>query len=167
MALPEDTFREISQITSDLIEVGLCVDQNFPALRDRPGAVREVGFGPTETLSQTLRNVPYSTAYEALKASRAYNVRFIDGGLLHLLYRFAHDELSHHRLAFFPSPDLLEFQNSADATRNSSQVLPNRTSSVTRLQIPVLHSAAAPALPQFAQPTHPYPAVTPETVVNL
>jgi hypothetical protein len=114
MALPDDTRSEISQITSDLIEVGLCVDQNFPVLRDRSGTVREVGFGRADSLSQTLRNVPYETAYEALKAGRAYNIRFIDGGLLHLLYRFTNGDLSHHRLAFFPSPDLLEFQNNAD-----------------------------------------------------
>lgn len=114
MALPEETLREISQITSDLIEIGLCIDQNFPVLRSRAGGVRELGFGPAEALSRTLRNVPYATAYEALKESRAYNIRLIDGALLHLLYRFRNDDLSDHRLAFFPSPDLLEFQNNAD-----------------------------------------------------
>lgn len=114
MASPEGTLREINQITSDLIEVGLSIDQNFPVLRDRQGGVRELTFGPSETLSDTLRNVPYATAYEALKESRAFNVRMIDGGLLHVLYRFADGDLTHHRLAFFPSPDLLEFQNNAE-----------------------------------------------------
>jgi hypothetical protein len=114
MASPEATLREISQITSDLIEVGLSIDQNFPVLRDHAGGVRELGFGPAEALSQTLRNVPYATAYEALSESRAYNIRLIDGGLLQILYRFAKGDLTHHRLAFFPSPDLLEFQNNAD-----------------------------------------------------
>jgi hypothetical protein len=114
MASPEATLREINQITSDLIEVGLCIDQNFPVLRDHAKAIRELGFGPAEALSRTLRNVPYAIAYEALRESRSYNIRFIDGGLLHVLYRFANDDLTHHRLAFFPSPDLLEFQNNAD-----------------------------------------------------
>lgn len=114
MASPEATLREISQITSDLIEVGLSVDQNFPVLRDRPQNVRELGFGPSEALSQTLRNVPYATAYEALREGRAFNVSMIDGGLLQFLFRFRSGDLTHHRLAFFPSPDLLEYQNNAE-----------------------------------------------------
>lgn len=114
MASPEGTIREINEITADLIEIGLSVDQNFPAMRDRVGGIRELGFGASEALSQTLRNVPYETAYGALKEGRAYNVRLIDGGLLQLLYRFQYGELTHHRLAFFPSPNLLEFQNNPD-----------------------------------------------------
>jgi hypothetical protein len=114
MATPEATFREINDITADLIEVGLSVDQNFPVLRERGQGIREVGFGSAELLSQTLRNIPYLEAYEALKENRSYSIRLIDGGLLQLLYRFRDNELSAHRLAFFPSPDLLEFQNNPD-----------------------------------------------------
>jgi hypothetical protein len=61
MALPEETLREISQITSDLIEIGLSIDQNFPVLRSRAGGVRELGFGSAEALSRTLRNVAVYT----------------------------------------------------------------------------------------------------------
>jgi hypothetical protein len=114
MASPEATVREISELTSDLIEVGLSVDQNFPTLRDRVGGIREVGFGTADSLSQTLRNIPYASAYEALKEGRSYNVRLIDGGLMQFLYRFKGGELSHHRLTFFPSPNLLEFQNNPE-----------------------------------------------------
>ncbi|QUS37809.1 DUF2290 domain-containing protein [Tardiphaga alba] len=114
MALPEAIAREIKILTADLIEVGLSVDQNFPSLRDFAGGIRDLGFGPSEGLSQTLRNVAYATAYETLKEGRAYNVRLIDGGLMQFLYRFRNDELVTHRLAFFPSPDLLEFQNNPE-----------------------------------------------------
>ncbi len=110
---PEEVRAELESLTADLISTGLCIDQNFPSLR-RDGEVAEVDFGRVTDLSVTLRNIPYAESYAALKASRSYNMRLIDGALIQALYTFRGGLLVKHRLAFFPSPDLLEYQNNAD-----------------------------------------------------
>jgi len=110
---PEEVRSELESLTADLISTGLCIDQNFPSLR-RDGAVAEVDFGRKNDLSVTLRNIPYAESYAVLKATRSYNMRLIDGGLIQALYTFRENDLTKHRLAFFPSPDLLEYQNNSE-----------------------------------------------------
>lgn len=105
---------EIERITADLIGVGLCVDQNFPVLKIETGKIFSVSFSGLVDLSVTLKNVPYKETYERLIEARSYNIKLIDGGLIQLLYRFVEDELRSHRLAFFPSPDLLLYQNDSE-----------------------------------------------------
>jgi hypothetical protein len=107
---PKDLQKEISRLTADLISASLSVDQNFPTLSTEAG-VTNIGFGATEDLSITLKNIPYSEAYGILKEKRAYNIKFPDGAVMQLLYRYRGDDLVKHRLAFFPSPDLLQYQN--------------------------------------------------------
>ncbi len=114
MTTPDSIATEVSQITADLIEVGLCVDQNFPSQRTLTNGLVEIGFGRTDSLAITLKNIPYAESYGALKDERSFNVKLIDGGLLQFLYTFRDGELKKHRLAFFPSPDLLEYQNNPD-----------------------------------------------------
>ena len=38
----------------------------------------------------------------------------LDGGLIQMMYEFSNETLQRHRLAFFPSPHLEEFQNNPD-----------------------------------------------------
>ncbi|MET4897915.1 DUF2290 domain-containing protein [Sphingomonadaceae bacterium jetA1] len=110
---PESVRREIEVLTADLISAGLCVDQNFPVLTTA-GESAEVNFGKTTDLSVTLKNIAYVEAYAVLVKNRSYNFRLIDGGLVQLLYQFQEGSLCRHRLAFFPSPDLLEYQNNSE-----------------------------------------------------
>ncbi len=101
-------------MTANLIESGICIDQNFPKIKEQAGDERLITFGESEGLSITLRNVPYADAYLQLTSERSFNMRLIDGGLLQMLYHFKSGSLIKHRLAFFPSPDLLEYQNNPD-----------------------------------------------------
>jgi hypothetical protein len=110
---PDEAFKEIQDLTGQLISTGLCIDQNFPAISHR-GDIAEVTFGKDFDLSVTLKNIPYVEAYIALTDSRSYNLKLIDGGLLQFLYTFQKNNLVKHRLAFFPSPDLLEYQNNSE-----------------------------------------------------
>jgi len=110
---PEEVRKEIEALTADLILAGLCIDQNFPVLTTA-GRSAEVNFGRTTDLSITLKNIAYVEAYATLVENRAYNLKMIDGGLVQLLYQFEQESLSRHRLAFFPSPDLLEYQNNSE-----------------------------------------------------
>ena len=114
MSDPKDIISEIGKITGSLIASGICTDQNFPTMRKMEGGVVDVGFSNLEDLSITLKNIPYTEAYGILSDRRSYNIKLLDGGLLQILYRFTSGELIRHRLAFFPSPNLLEYQNNSE-----------------------------------------------------
>jgi len=114
MASRDEVAAEIRDLTSKMIEVGLCVEPNFPSMATYPsdeGAVEEVSISGLEEASAALRNRPYRETYEVLRGKRAFNMRLIDGALIQLRYRFRDGELLKHVLSFYPSPDLLEYQN--------------------------------------------------------
>lgn len=110
---PKEVVSNIRSLTSELIAVGLAIDQNFPRMKV-DGTSADVGFSGDDNLAVTLKNVPYTESYAALREARAFNVLLIDGGLMQLLYSFSKGSLIKHRLAFFPSPDLIEYQNNSD-----------------------------------------------------
>ena len=70
-----------------------------------------VSFPGAEYISAALQDRPYEEMYRELTESRAYNIKMLDGALIQMSYQFGHGELVNHRLAFFPSPSLGEFQN--------------------------------------------------------
>ena len=114
MATPESILAEVQSLTAELIEAGICVDQNFPSLVKTTNGEVIVGILNLGNLAITLKNIPYAEAYAVLNDQRSYNIKLLDGGLLQILYRFVSAELIKHRLAFFPSPDLLEYQNNSE-----------------------------------------------------
>lgn len=114
MANVNSVINEIRELTSKMIEVGLCVESNYPSEMTYPsdlGAVKEVSISGLEEASAALRNRPYAETYNVLREKRAFNMRLIDGALLQFRYRFRKDDLVKHVLSFYPSPDLLEYQN--------------------------------------------------------
>lgn len=114
MADIKSVSTEIRELTSKMIEVGLCVEPNFPKLATYPsdkGAIDEVSIAGLEEASVALRNRPYAETYGVLREKRAFNMRLIDGALIQFRYRFRKNELLKHVLSFYPSPDLLEYQN--------------------------------------------------------
>ena len=111
---PDDTLNEINAITAALITAGISIDQNFPSIRKSPSGKITVGMASDADLAITLKNIPYSDAYSVLRDSRSYNMRLIDGGLIQMLFTYGADGLEKQRLAFFPSPDLLEYQNNSE-----------------------------------------------------
>jgi hypothetical protein len=116
MATPELVLIEIQELTGELIASGLCVDQNFPASRKGNDGIVfiEISGEEERDLAITLKNVPYAEAYGVLQGERSFNIKMIDGGLIQMLYRFKDNIIYSHRLAFFPSPDLLEYQNNSE-----------------------------------------------------
>lgn len=97
---------QINNITSNLIAIGLSVEQNFPSIND--GSIYISG---NKDLSIALKNISYKEIYEILEKGKNYNIKMIDGALIQLMYNFEGNELKKYRLAFFPSPNLEEFQN--------------------------------------------------------
>ena len=106
-----DTINEINAITSKLIELGLSDDQNYAVQKEIAPTRREVTFGGDGGLAYVLKDTPYTDLYKEIKENRDYNISLPDGGLIQLQYVFQDDEVEKHRLAFFPSPDLSEYQN--------------------------------------------------------
>lgn len=114
MADIKSVSAEIRDLTSKMIEVGLCVDSNFPKQATYPsdrGATEEVSISGLEEASTALRNRPYAETYGVLLEKRAFNMQLIDGALIQFRYRFRKNEILKHILSFYPSPDLLEYQN--------------------------------------------------------
>jgi len=105
---------QMARMAADLIGLSLCDRQNFPSLRDLGKGLREVGIGDKGNVSYALKNVPYHAIYSELERTHTYNFRMLDGALIHMMYRFRDDQVETHRLAFFPSPFLEEFQNNPD-----------------------------------------------------
>lgn len=114
MPTPNQVKRQIDSIVEHLVGVGLSDDQKFPYLREGRRGYVEVAFDGTQDISVALRNIPYTEIYGDLLKDRIYNVKMPDGALLQLMYSFSNRVLLKHCLAFFPPPDIEEFQNNPD-----------------------------------------------------
>lgn len=114
MVAPAQIYKQISTITADLIGLSLCDHQNFPTLTQISGKQTEISFSGAANLGVVLKNVSYEVIYEELKRNQSYNFKMIDGALIQIMYKFIDGEIAAHRLAFFPSPNLLEYQNNPE-----------------------------------------------------
>ena len=110
---PVSINAEINELISNLINRGVCDDQNFTAIRSFGRRV-DVTYCGSEHVSIALGDIEYSEIYRELVDKRSYNMKLVDGGLLQMMYRIEDAELMQHRLAFYPSPNLLPFQDDPD-----------------------------------------------------
>ncbi|MDR4498719.1 MAG: DUF2290 domain-containing protein [Candidatus Scalindua sp.] len=112
------TFRDINtQINSlikDLIELGLSDDQNSPFEKSCGDGLVEITFPGAQHTSIAMKDTSYVKIYDRLKEERAYIAIMADGSMIQMMYAFRNGELERHRLAFFPSPHLEEFQNAPE-----------------------------------------------------
>jgi hypothetical protein len=106
-----DIYHEINDFTSKLISIGLADSYNFPSHKSIGRDSYEITYSGMQDLSIVLKNVGYEEVYKELDSSRNYNVKMIDGALIQVMYIYKNSALISHRLAFFPSPFLHEFQN--------------------------------------------------------
>ena len=101
---------EIDNIISKLIEVGLCVNQNFTSDR-MVGNNKVISWGHANDLSIVMKNVDYDDIYKVLDEEGNYNIKLIDGSLIQMMYTFnSSNEMISHRLGFFPSTNLSSFE---------------------------------------------------------
>ncbi|KIE41875.1 DUF2290 domain-containing protein [Geobacter anodireducens] len=111
---PRSIKEDIDGLISDLIGKGICDDSNFSAIRTS-GSKTDITFSGSEHVSIALGDIEYSEIYYELSDKRSYNMKLVDGALLQLMYRIEGGQLLQHRLAFYPSPNLLPFQDDPDA----------------------------------------------------
>jgi len=101
-----NVYKQIRNITSKLISLNLSVEQNFPSKQQG-----NISYSGCKDISVALKNIAYEEIYKTLEESKNYNIKMIDGALIHFLYNFELNQLRSHRLAFFPAPNLESFQN--------------------------------------------------------
>ncbi len=106
MRMPVLIYNQINDITAKLIKMGLAVQQNFPTIQNG-----KIAYSGIQDLSIALKDIAYEHIYNTLDTAKNYNIKMVDGSLIQMMYCFDRDEVTSHRLAFFPSPSLESFQN--------------------------------------------------------
>jgi|SRR5690625_3472077 len=112
---PDRVRADIAGLISELIGCGVCDDSNFPAIRTHRDHVVEVSFRGAEYISSALGDRQYIDVYRLLLDERSFSMKLIDGALLQMMYIIEGDKLRQHRLAFYPSPSLLPFQDDPES----------------------------------------------------
>jgi len=103
--------QQIESLVIYLVDIGIASDQNFPFRRSNYDGKIEVTFPGAMHVSVAMRDKSYAEIYDHLIRERAYNIKMVDGAMIQMMYLFDDTTLETHRLAFFPSPYLEEFQN--------------------------------------------------------
>ena len=111
---PQQTLRQINELTQALVGLSLSNEQNFPATHGNPNTVFEITVSNASGISVALKNVAYRDIYGELAKARCFNIKMLDGALVSLYYRFQDRVIAEHSLSYFPSPDLEDFQNEPD-----------------------------------------------------
>ena len=111
MPTPNQVKSQIDRLVRRLVENGLADDQTCAFRQDGRNRAVEITFPGADFVSVALRDRPYDEIYDELSRNRAYNLKLLDGGLIQMMYTFQNRTLISHRLAFFSSPYLDEFQN--------------------------------------------------------
>lgn len=104
--------KQIHSLTAFLVEAGLADDQNLPVLNQK-GHVATIAC-PNANYAALLKDRPYAESYLEQATARSYNLKMLDGALVQMSYEFNKKSLTRARLAFLPSPTLLEFQNNPE-----------------------------------------------------
>jgi hypothetical protein len=108
---PQQTLKQINELTQALVGMSLSNEQNFPTTKGKPNAAFEISVSTATGMSIALKNVAYRDIYGELAKARCFNVKMLDGALVSLRYRFLAGVIREHSLSYFPSPDLEQFQN--------------------------------------------------------
>jgi hypothetical protein len=112
--LHRELLDEIISATVFLVEKGLADDQNYPFESQLGADTFVVQYPNTVPFSSMLKDQHYAETYREQLDARSYNIRMLDGALIQMVYELADGHLRRYRLAFLPSPDLLEFQRNPE-----------------------------------------------------
>lgn len=106
------TCDHINSLVKYMVLTGLADDQQFAF--ERLGNVDEVTFKNSSYRTFALKDVPYEELYRTFADNRVFNVKLLDGALIQMEYAFKRREILKHRLAFIPSPFLVQFERDPD-----------------------------------------------------
>jgi hypothetical protein len=108
---PQQTLKQINELTQALVGLSLSNEQNFPTTHGKSSAAFEITVRNAASMTVALKNVAYRDIYLELAKARCFNIKMLDGALISLRYRFSAGTIHEHALTYFPSPDLEHFQN--------------------------------------------------------
>lgn len=102
--------KQISLIITEFVKNNVCVDQNFPSIKDGV-----IGLGQSE-ISHMLKDEPYVKVYRQCAERRDFHLCLLDGALIQFQYFFdvRGKELIRHRLAYMPHPELESYCENAE-----------------------------------------------------
>lgn len=109
-------YKQIMDITSNLIEIGICDDQNFPSIKEHGNKIKEVSL--SNTVNLFLKDIYYDEIYKGIRDTRSFNIKLLDGALIIMQYEFSNEEIERSRLLFLPAPDLITYQESFEIYEN-------------------------------------------------
>lgn len=101
---------ELSDLTTDLIELGMVDHQNYSAITHGADNLWQVNQ-PGAQLHLSLKSRPYEDIYLELIGAQSYNLLFLDGAMVQASYEGVGDQVVRHRLAYLPSPNLRPYQD--------------------------------------------------------
>ena len=101
MPTPNDIQRQVERLTTDMVGLSLCDHQNYPSLRNIGQGYQEIGISNRTNISYALKNISYRNVYIELNRTQTYNLKMLDGALIYMTYRFRHNQIEKHSLAFF------------------------------------------------------------------
>lgn len=96
----DEIHREVETITIAFIKNSFSLDQNWPV---RIG--NKIVIGNSQTIAFSLKDNSYKELYSELIRNRDYNLKFIDGSLVQMLYEFDKKgkHIIGHILSFYPN----------------------------------------------------------------
>ena len=111
---PKSVLRQASDFMEYVVSMGLANGENVPILRSSREAT-EVTFSKAHFVSVALKDQGYQDVHDELLDRKAYNFKMVDNALIQMMYKFGIEGLVKHRLAFFPSPILVDFEIHPDS----------------------------------------------------
>ncbi|MFT2089505.1 DUF2290 domain-containing protein [Paraglaciecola sp. 2405UD69-4] len=173
-----EAMDDLKSITSSLIRHGFSEDQNYPSMK-KVGNQFHISFAGFQDISIALKDVAYQEIYHKLDELRQYNVKLLDGALIQIFYCYENDELTKHRLCYFPAPTFESFQNEpelyldegniyADIIQKSILPVPIRFDFAPNDAEPIIHPSSHLTLGQYKNCRIPVTSpLCPSTFVNF
>ena len=105
-----DLLNQIRKVTQILTKKSLSTRYNFP----KEITLGELVWENYQNIAFSLKEEPYDIMYEACRKEGDYNLMLLDGAIIQMKYRFNKRQLLSHVLAFYPNPDLENFQDNPE-----------------------------------------------------
>lgn len=98
--------KQIEALSTSLITTSFQIDYNW--VSNKGGKIAWDNF---KDISFALKEIPYVDLYRECIKERAFNFLLLDGAIIQMMYECTGDEIIKHRLAFYPNPNIDNFQD--------------------------------------------------------
>ncbi|GBF18227.1 hypothetical protein C21_00384 [Arenibacter sp. NBRC 103722] len=109
MTLKKDLIKQINDTVDKLIISGFTINENYTS--DKGSYINWSGY---KDIAFTLKKEPYDVIYKQCVIEKAYNFMLFDNAFVQLMYKVEDGKISNHRLAYYPHPNYINYQDSPD-----------------------------------------------------